>query len=310
VLTLQLRSRADKAAVNAAVGRRASAADYGVLLTGRLVDVTVFKPNGMRLLTVLRGAISEEAADKAYPWLHSLKRHVTRNRGVFSGAPRFFRVKKNGERSNKSETLPIRSCVVGHFDRYPPRFPYCNTSPIIVNDPTGWETFKPMAQEAGRLLAQHVPDRFAAQAAQAAKTHPAYVVHDSPFTTMTVNNTHAGGYHRDGGDLKEGFGVMAVLRRGSYKGCHLVVPAYGVGVDLGDRDLILFDVHEVHGNTPFEDAVAPEASPEGHERISIVFYYRERMVECLEPSEELARAQRLRGDPSAPHPARKEDGDE
>jgi hypothetical protein len=293
--------------VKAVIGRRARAADYGMLLTGDL-DVTVFKPDGTRLLTVLRKAISEETANGAYPFLHSLKKHVTKNRGVFSGEPRFFRVKKDGTKGHTSETLPIRSCVIGFFDRYP-RYPYCGTSPIIVNNHEGWDKVKPLAQEAGKLLAEHVPGRFKAQMDACAKTHPAYVIPESPFTTMTVNNTYAGGYHKDGGDLHAGFGVMAVLRRGSYRGCNLVVPAYGVGVDLGDRDLILFDVHEVHGNTPFEDAVGEEADPAGHERISVVCYYRERMVECLSPAEELARAQHLRGNITDLNAARDDDED-
>lgn len=290
---IQLRSKVDDKSVKAMVGRRARDDDYAMLLAHG--DATVFKPNGQRLMTVLRGAISEGSADAAYPWLHTLKKHTTANRGAYSGEKREFKIKKNGERSNTSQTPPVRSCVIGHFDRYP-RYPFCGTSPIIVKDPEGWTQIQPMVREVSELFKLHARDRWDKQREIATNTHPAYVIADTPFTTMTVNNTVAGGFHTDAGDFKEGLGVMSVLRRGAYRGCNLVVPAYGVAVDLGDRDVILFDVHEIHGNTPFVDAVGEEADPEGHERISIVYYYRQKMVDCLSPAEELERAKKLRGD--------------
>jgi hypothetical protein len=299
VQLLQLRTRVEAAAVKAMVGRRARDDAYGMLLTSG--DATVFKPNGQRLLTVLRGVISEAAAGEAYPFLHSLKKHTTANRGAYSGEKREFKVKKNGEVSNTSQTPPIRSCVIGFFDRYP-RYPFCGVSPIVVKDPTGWTSTHTMVREVGQAFERHVPDRYARQLAECQKTHPAYVVEGTPFTTMTVNNTVAGGYHTDAGDLKEGLGVMSVLRRGNYRGCHLVIPAYRVAVDLQDRDIILFDVHEIHGNTPFVDAAGEPTDAEGHERISIVYYYRQKMVECLSPLEELERAKKLRGDLVVPEP--------
>lgn len=150
-----------------------------------------------------------------------------------------------------------------------------------------------MIQETARVFEQHAPERYAKQLEAAKRTHPAYVIPETPFTTLTVNNCVSGGYHTDAGDYEPGFGCIAVFRRGSYRGCLLGFPAYGVAVDLKDRDVLLFDPHEVHGNTPFEDTVGFEG--EDWERISIVFYFREKMLECLSPAEELERAKRIRG---------------
>jgi hypothetical protein len=66
-----------------------------------------------------------------------------------------------------------------------------------------------------------------------------------------------------------------------------------VAVDLQDRDVILFDVHEVHANLPFIATQGKEV--EDWERISIVAYYRERMIDCLPPREEVERANNLHG---------------
>jgi hypothetical protein len=60
---------------------------------------------------------------------------------------------------------------------------------------------------------------------------------------------------------------------------------------------VFFDPHETHGNLPYYDQMGPQAEPEngGWERISIVMYFRERMLECLPPAQELERAKALHG---------------
>lgn len=84
---------------------------------------------------------------------------------------------------------------------------------------------------------------------------------------------------------------MAVLRRGRFRGCLLGMPRYGVAFDMQDRDVIMFDPHEVHGNTQFTDGQG--VVREDYERISVVMYLRSRMRECGSPEEELQRAREL-----------------
>lgn len=282
-MLIQLRSKAPD--VSHLVGHHASL-DHLLLRVER--DATVFKPDGTRLLTLRRGAISEAAAAAAYPFLHGLRNQTTRNRGAYGAQGRTMPIRNNGKVSKTNESPPVRSCVVGFMDRYP-RIPFCRECALSAAKPEEWGACLPMIQEVASVFEREVPDRYKNQAAAAAQTHPAYVIPDTPFTTLTVNNTVAGGYHTDAGDFKAGFGVMCVFRRGEYTGGDLVVPRYGVGVDLKDRDVILFDVHEVHGNVPIVTA------SENAERISVVFYFRERMIDCLSPAEELARAKELRG---------------
>jgi hypothetical protein len=86
---------------------------------------------------------------------------------------------------------------------------------------------------------------------------------------------------------------MAVFRRGRYDGAQLVFPKYGVAADLRHGDVVFFDPHEVHGNIPFRDGVGAEGVD--WVRISMVFYFRTKMLECLSPEAELERAKRLRG---------------
>ncbi len=289
-MLVQLRAKAPDAKVEALRGKHAAYEHTSLRVTG---NATVFKPNGQRLLTLIRGALSEDAAVGSYPFLHGLRGYRTMNRGDFSAQPRFKKLKEDGTVSNTNHAAPVRSAVAGYFDRYP-RIPYCRETAFSMERPEEWRSCFPMVQEVARLFETNVPERYAAQLAAAKKTHPAYVIPKTPFTTLTINNCVAGGYHTDAGDYEPGFGAMVVLRRGVYRGCDLVFPKYGVSVDMQDRDLILFDPHEVHGNVPYHDTVGEEG--EDWERISVVLYFREKMLGCQSPAEELARAKQLRGE--------------
>lgn len=293
MLSLQLRAEVNDKSVQALLGKSADKKDYSVSLTN---DVSVFKANGQRLITLLRGAIPEDEAESAYPFLHWLRHYRTMNRGKYSGKERFKKLKGDGTISNTNHAQPVRSAIAGFFDRYP-RFPYCRETAFVTEKPEEWGACLPLIQRAGDLFKLHVADRYKAQLDAAKKTHPAYIIKGTPFTTVTINNCVAGGYHTDAGDYGPGFGVIAVLRRGNYKGCELVFPKYRCAVDLQDRDVILFDPHEVHGNVPFADQEGEEGKD--WERISMVFYFRAKMLECLSPEEELARA-KARGALEAP----------
>ena len=127
------------------------------------------------------------------------------------------------------------------------------------------------------------PDRYAAQMAVVNQTDPYWIIRGTAFTTVTVNRNLRTTAHRDKGDLAEGFGVMSVLQRGIYDGGYLCFPKYGVAVDMRPGDVLLADVHEMHGNT---EIVGAEGE---YDRVSTVMYYRKRMRECLAPHEEYAR---------------------
>jgi Oxygenase domain of the 2OGFeDO superfamily len=286
---LQLRSRAP--AVEALLGKRASPGEARLFVDG---DAKLYKPDGQPLLVLRKAAISQEAADAAYPFLRAVRNYRTDNRGNFAAEESQHVLRRDGVRSRSHRSGKVPSAVGGSLDRYA-RIPFCRQSFFSTQHPAEWAACLPVIQEVAAILRRELPDRYAAQAEAASRTHPAYVIPGTPFTTLTVNNTWAGGYHRDAGDFKPGFGVMCVFRKGVYTGGELVLPAFGVGVDLGDRDVVLFDVHEVHGNTPIVGA-EPAREPAGHERISVVFYFREKMVDCLSPAEELEHAKRLRGD--------------
>ncbi len=289
MLLAQLRTQADDAKAKQLLGIKHSAEDYNLLVTG---SATLYKPNGDRLLTVLREAISEEAKETSREFLHAAASYQTMNRGNYSGTERKRWKKQDGTLSNTTQGEQVRSAIAGSFDRNP-RFPFCRQTKVTTQHAERWGACRQLLQEVARHFEREVPKRYAAQLVVAKKTHPAYVIPETPFTTVTINNTFAGGYHTDRGDYAPGFGCMTVFRRGTYRGCELVFPKYGVAVDMRDRDLILFDPHEIHGNVPFFDTVGEERKDLA--RVSVVYYFREKMTECRSPAEELEQARKIRG---------------
>jgi hypothetical protein len=303
---LQAKSSISDAEARALLGKTPRPSDFNFIT--RDGDSSVFKPDGKRLLTVLRGALPKELVDAAFPFMWNLRSHVTTNRGAYAGVDRdddstrskkgikkgvrYTPVKQDGTISNTNQAAPVRSVVVGAFDRSP-RIPYCRQTQYSTEDPKRWARALPFIQAVGNLFKETVPDRYAAQLGEAQRTHPAYIIPGTPFTTITVNNTVAGAYHTDKGDFSGGFGVIVVMRRGMFRGAELGFPKYGVAADLQHGDIIFFDPHEVHGNVPFSETVGREG--EDFVRVSMVFYFRTRMVECLPPKEEVERAKNLRG---------------
>ena len=271
-------------------GLHAREAHYDVLLTG---DVNVYGPDGSMLFGVRRGALDEELVDNAYDALHWLRRMKTDNRASYSGGERYKRVKEDGTLTNTTWSKLVASATIGYYDRYP-RIPYCRQTAFIAKHPEKWNTIVPLLQNIAKHYKRNVPAKYMSQMGIVAETEPEWVIPKTPFTTITVNNCTCAAYHTDRGDYKGGFGVMAVLRRGEYRGAELVLPEYKIAVDLGHRDLIFFDPHLWHGNVPIYDAVGEESKE--WERISIVCYFRENMKDCLCMAEEIERANRLAGE--------------
>jgi len=266
-------------------GRAVDENDVDVLLRG---SARVYKPNGDLLLVYRKSAIPLGVCEKAREAFAPIRNHKSMNRGVASGE-RVTPVRSTGVVSHTSEGAPVRSSIVGFFDRYP-RIPYCRKTAFNADHPGLFsEGVRPLCVAAAEVFRAEVPDRFAIQMREIKKVHPAWVIAGTPYTTLTVNHDWPTRLHHDRGDFKPGFSNMAVIRTGRYEGAWIVFPGFRVGIDMGMGDLIMFDSHEWHANTPM---TKHEASAS---RCSVVLYMREKMIDCGSPDAELARAKELRG---------------
>jgi hypothetical protein len=255
--------------------------DYDVVLTG---PVTIRKPDGRPLCVYVPGGIREEA-DAAYPILTTI-RGTTDGRSLASGTPQ----QRFGPGGNQMRSMNVMSSVLGAMDPAP-RHPYCRLTAFSAKETEKWAELTPLWQRAATLLKEKVPDRYAAQAREAERTHPHWVIPGTPFTTITINNSYSTGVHYDKGDLDAGFSCLGCLRRGEYTGGNLVFPEYRVAVEMQHGDLLLMDAHEAHGNTKMvcacgDTMLKAPCKVCGAERISLVCYFRTKMTTCASPMEE------------------------
>lgn len=273
--TIEVRTRLTPKRVNALRGRHPGPLEYDVLLTGPCrVQTPGGTPVAVYLPRVLQLAPHYEA-------LHALSLQLTDNRGYASGAPTVV-VKR------RWRTAPVYSATVGFMEgrnaveeggdssrlRAATVHLNCRLTAHTARHLAEWESIQPLLREVNGYLHAYVPARAAVQAQHVGRIPPEFVIPGTSFTTLTVNNTFATGFHVDAGDLEEGFSCLAVHRRGHYSGGVFVLGEYRVGVDMQDGDLLLMDAHTLHGNTPIE-----RHSPDA-ERISLVFYARTDLVHC------------------------------
>jgi hypothetical protein len=168
----------------------------------------------------------------------------------------------------------VFSGIAGWFDRYP-RIPYGRATSYTQREPEKFAMAFPFLQSLAKGFKDLLPWRYNNQMEAAKKIDQGFLVPGTPFTTITVNKTFRTAAHYDAGDLQTGLSNLLVLsNNGKYSGGYLIAPEYRVAVNVRPGDLLLINNHEVmHGNTPIvlED--------ESAERISLVCYFREKMLE-------------------------------
>jgi hypothetical protein len=167
----------------------------------------------------------------------------------------------------------VFSGIAGWFDRYP-RIPYGRATSYTAREPEKFAMAYPFLQQLAKGFKDLLPWRYNNQMTAANKIDPAFLVPGTPFTTVTVNKTFRTACHRDAGDFTEGLSNLLTLSNdGKYSGGYLIAPEYRVAVNVRPGDLLLINNHEViHGNTPI-------VCEEGSERVSLVVYLREKMLE-------------------------------
>jgi hypothetical protein len=277
---------------------------YNVLFAGESVNVR--KPDGSMLICYRHDVLSPAACEAAYPALRGAAA-LSQNRGLAVGdLPDDLesrvgnRVRRPGLGVGKVGHRPLRedgrvsstkyaaaahSGVIGYMDKYT-RIPYCRLTAFNLSEADKFAAALPLIQGIDAVFKKELPQRYAAQMRYVRETYPEWTIgrHGTAFTTITVNKDWRTACHQDQGDLKQGFGVMAVLSEGNYTGGYLCFPKFKVAVDMRMGGVCLADVHEWHGNTPLRRNALQH-------RLSLVLYYREGMKACGTEEEELQRAQ-------------------
>ena len=281
----------------------------GQLLDGRHYDLLVDKtgmvvtPTGEVLCILLKQRLSPELLEVVRPMIlkaASQRKVAGGNRGVAAGTGMVQRKRRDGtiskirgvqrlEDLSDEDFARLRSATDGTFGflgrsvRAGQVYP-CRLTMYSGALPSELRFMSELARTVAEAFKMsYVQKRWEAQFAKASQTAPTWLIRTAeghtPFTTITCNKSWRTAAHVDKGDLKEGFGVMCCL--GDFEGCDLVFPRYRAAVRYREGDVLLANVHEVHGNTPLlkPDGTIPQVGREP-ERLVCVFYYQEKMDQC------------------------------
>ena len=232
-------------------------------------DCDVFTEEGKLLLRFRKNKLSQANLDQFYENVINFAMKTTANRGSASGS----KIKDNGHNPK------IMTNIVGYFDKLAPSqkilfkqqgkpLPKITVreTRFLAEYPEKFKKLVPLIKEIDKYYEQYVPENYGLQKKKANQTP--YHIADTSFTTVTTNVNFQTAVHTDKGDDADGFGNLAVIEHGKYKGGETCFPQYGIGVDIRMRDVIYMDVHQPHGNLKIE----PETKDA--KRLSIVCYLR------------------------------------
>jgi len=176
--------------------------------------------------------------------------------------------------SNQARANKCFSNVLGAMDRGA-RNPYARLSMTTKKDESAFRAHRDIYQTACAALKHSLPDRWHKLYDRFSKVvEPEYNLFGTCFTTLTLNWNFRTAFHYDANNCEGGIAVLTALTKGEYKGHYLVFPQLRLAFDLRDGDFLAGNNQElVHGNTAMIP-ITPDA-----ERVSLVFYSRERMTE-------------------------------
>jgi hypothetical protein len=239
-------------------------------------DVFIENPDGSPgklLIRFRKNKLTQKNVDLFWDNVIKFARKETSNRGTASGS----KIK------NLKNNTKIKSNIIGYFDKLSPsqKFALKNAgvkldssareTSFIRDNPEQYENLIPLVKEIDEYYEKYAPEYYAKQRKKADQTH--FKIRGTAFTTITTNVNFQTSLHKDKGDDSDGFGNLAVIERGEYKGAETCLPQFGIGVDCRTGDILFMDVHYWHSNLPMKK-ISKDA-----ERMSIVCYLRWRLWE-------------------------------
>lgn len=261
-----------------------SASDYDEMISG---PVKLINQHGDIIAIIVNEATrgTKVAYDAINSYIYPSKARQVATVGETSW------VKKLDGSTSKTTQLPPHlaplSSIGGYIDRQS-RVPYAHATMLCRDHPDKWMKMQPYIKSIDEIFKHHAPRYHEIQRAVAKEIPRDWVIGNTAFTTITMNKNFSINYHTDKNDLMEGLGVMACLFLGEFNGGELVIPRYRIALDLKHKDVVLFNVHEIHGVVPLSGAWGR------FNRITVVNYLREDLLRCGDAAYEVARGKRAR----------------
>lgn len=184
----------------------------------------------------------------------------------------------------RTRGLSIHSTIFGYRPKIPARQDYCSSAVMSRNFPKQHYYIVDYAKQLTTYYNNYFPDVFNKHTEEIKKrVMDEWTIAGTPFTSGIVNKDNPLKYHHDRGNFKGVLSNMVAFKKG-VEGGRLVIPEYGIKLEIDDNTLTVFDGQSImHGVSPFQKIDG------GGYRYTIVYYSLEQMWKCNTINEELTR---------------------
>jgi len=280
------------------LGTFVKSGDCKHIIKNRSIDV-YDKTNHKLIVSIRKGAIPKEHRDNAYDSIcASAMKNKTNSRGVASGKLNFDKlppgvveivepdkfksqvVYDDGYVTNYKISNKVNSMICGYYN-----YPFGkgkDETAFTRSNPTLWHNFKQTIVYLDYLFRYLYDSKWQKQNEQIGSSP--YRIEDTVFSTVTVNLNFQTAIHLDKGDLKDGYSIFFLCKEGKWEGGYLCYPQYGVAIEVEERDFVIMNPHEYHGNSEFMVNGLHEAIPDhemikrDYRRLSFVLYFRQGLL--------------------------------
>lgn len=193
------------------------------------------------------------------------------------------------DKNKRLAGLITHSRIFGYKPREKIRNDFCTATTLAKENPVNHQIICDFAKELTKYYKKYCGEIFTYHLSIAEeKILPQWKIKGTPFSSGIVNKNNALHYHHDSGNFKNVYSNMVAFKS-NVKGGHLAIPEYGIGLEIANNSIVLFDGQKIlHGVTPIK------LMSKNAYRLSIVYYTLQQMWNCGPLTEELLRIKQVR----------------
>jgi len=193
------------------------------------------------------------------------------------------------DESTRVGGLKTTSRVFGYLPRSALRRDFCTTTSLARAQPRHHAIVCQYGQQIAGMYCEFTPETHKKHIeVMGSKVLDEWAIKDTPFTSGIINKNNPLKYHFDSGNFKGVYSLMLGFKQ-DVEGGYLSIPDYGVGVEIADNSVFMFDGQEIlHGVTPIK-RLSTKAR-----RYTIVYYSMQQIWNCLPLTDELARIRKIK----------------
>lgn len=190
--------------------------------------------------------------------------------------------------SKRSDGLLSSSTIFGFMPRRIAFHDYCRAADLSRRSPEEHQAICGYAKNIASAYKSLNPALYEKHLETVSKVRPGWMLDGTPFTSGIANKDNQLKYHFDAGNFPGTWSCMIAFKH-NVEGGYLSLPEYGIGIEIADKTLLMFDGQEtLHGVTPIH-----RLSSDSY-RFTVVYYSLQQMWRCEEPKAELERIKRVK----------------